>query len=212
MFSIKESVKYGWAKTKENMELVLFATLLILAVGSLSGKMDSNYKGFDFSLLGLIATIFLIIVRIGYNKIFLRIYDGETPKFSEIFKEYRIFWRYLGVSILYPLAILGGLILLIIPGIIWAVRFSFSPLIVVDTKIGPVAAMKESYAITKGSFWKLVLFWISVALLNILGFILFGIGLIISVPVTTFATIYTYRLLSQKKAALAQTLSPQTAA
>ena len=210
MFSIKESIKYGWNKSKEHLELILFTTLLILAVGSIAGGFGDHDKN-NLSLIGVIAVIFGIIIRIGYNKIFLRIHDGETPKFTDIFKEYKTFWRYLGVSILYPLAVVGGLILIIIPGIIWAVRFSFSPIIVIDTKSGPVAAMKESYAITKGNFWKLVLFFFVMALLNLLGFVLFGIGLILSIPVSTMAYIYVYRKLTEAKAGLIENPSPQTA-
>jgi uncharacterized membrane protein len=192
MFSIKESLKYGWAKMKENFQLTLFSTLLLVAVGALT-------KG---RVIGILAAIFMIIVRIGYTKIYLRMDDGEKPKFSDIFNEYSLFWKYLGVSILFPLAVLGGLILLIVPGIIWAVRFSFSMLIVVDSKMGPIAAMKESYALTKGSFWSLLLFWISIGLINFIGLILLGIGLLFTIPVSTFAIIQVYRKLLAKKAAL----------
>lgn len=208
MFSIKETIKYGWNKSKEHLELALFTTLLILAIGGLISMIDDRSQS-DFSLFGFIAVIFMIIIRIGYTKIFLRIYDGESPQFTDIFQEYKTFWRYLGVSILSSLAILGGLILLIIPGIIWAVRFSFSPIIVVDTKIGPIAAMKESYAITKDNFWKILWFWIIIGLINFLGLIFFGIGLLITIPVTTLASIYVYRELSRIKAGLIQNPSPQ---
>lgn len=218
MFSIRESIKYGWQKSKENLELVLFTTFLILAVGSLTSFGDTGGRGYNtglnlpqFSLFGLMVTIFMMIIRIGYTKIFLRIHDGEKPKFVDLFQEYRIFWRYLGVSILVFLAVVGGLILLIIPGLIWLVRFSFSPIIVVDNKIGPVAAMKESYSITKGSFWKILLFWIVLGLFNLLGLICLGIGLLVTVPVSMFASVYVYRSLSKAKAALIETPSPQVA-
>lgn len=213
MFSIKESIKYGWNKAKEHMELALFATLLILAVGSLAGMGDVGGENYNpgLSLLGFIALIFSIIIRIGYTKIFLRIYDGETPKFSDMFQEYKMFWKYLGTSILMPLAILGGLILLIVPGIIWAIRFSLAPIIVIDVRTGPIASMKESYAITRGNFWKLLGYWLVIGLFNLVGLILFGIGLIITIPVSTLASIYVYRELSKAKAGLTQVSSPQTA-
>jgi uncharacterized membrane protein len=203
MFSIKESIKYGWQKFKENVEISLFATLLILAVGALTG----GGKGGGF-LFGILAMVFLIIIRIGYTKIFLRTYDGDKPMFSDIFKEYELFWKYIGVSILVPLVVLGGLLLLVIPGLIWAVRFSFSPIILVDTKSGPVVSMKESYAITKGKFWKLLLFWLTIAGLNILGFLVVGAGLIVSVPVSMLSTIYVYRELSKAKAGVSPTPNP----
>jgi len=201
MFSIKESLKYGWQKSKENMELALYATLIMLAVGWLAGGL---------SPIGLIILIFMIIVRIGYTKMFLRIYDGETPKLGDLFKEYKTFWRYLGVSVLFPLVVLCGTLLLIIPGIIWAIRFSFAPIIVIDNKIGPVKSMKESWAITKGGFWKLLMFWIILAIFNIAGMTFFGIGLLITIPVSTFASVQIYRTLLQKRASLIPTTSPQT--
>ncbi len=204
MFSIKESIKYGWHKAKEHLEVALFATLLVLAVSFLIG--DKR-----LGLVNLLATVFLLIVRIGYTKIFLRIYDSENPKFVDIFQEYKTFWRYLGVCILTMLAVLGGLILIIIPGLIWAVRFSFASIIVVDTKMGVVASMKESYAITKGKFWKLLLFWITIGLFNLLGLIFFGVGLLVTVPVSTLASIYVYRELSKARAGLIQTPSLQVA-
>jgi uncharacterized membrane protein len=204
MFSITESIKYGWAKMKENMQLSLFSTLLMLAVGSVSGGRRGGA-----AVLGILATIFLIIVRIGYTKIFLRMNEGEKPKFSDLFSEYHLFWKYLGVSILTGLAVVGGLILLLLPGIYWAVRFAFSPIILIDTKIGVIASMKESYAITKGSFWSLLLFWIAIIAINFIGVILLGVGLLFTIPVSTFATIQIYRKLSSAKAGV--TVEPQMA-
>ncbi|OHA87213.1 MAG: hypothetical protein A3A96_02670 [Candidatus Zambryskibacteria bacterium RIFCSPLOWO2_01_FULL_39_39] len=204
MFSIKASLKYGWEKFKTNKEIAILTTLLVFAVSSL-GNMDSRSIFWTLAVV-----IFSIIIRIGYTKIFLKISDGENTKFVEIFQEYKIFWRYLGVSILCGLAVLGGLILLIIPGIIWAVRFSFAGLIVVDTNIGPIVAMKESYAITKGKFWKLLGFFVVLGLINILGVLVLIVGLLVSVPVSIFAWIYVYRELSKTKAGLLETSSPQT--
>ncbi|MEK7635096.1 MAG: hypothetical protein AAB446_01535 [Patescibacteria group bacterium] len=199
MFSIKESIMYGWEKTKKHMELALYSTLLILAISWLAGGLSS---------IGLIILIFMIIVNIGYTKIFLKMNDGENPKFSEIFDEYKTFWRYLGTCMLLILIIVSGLVLFIIPGIFWAVRFAFASLIVIDTKLGPKAALKESWAITKGSFWKILWFCIISSFANFLGAVLAGVGLLVTIPVTTFAFIYFYRWLSQKKAGLATT-SPQ---
>lgn len=210
MFSIKESFRYGWQKSKENIKLVLLATIIVLAVGAFAGEIGDRDSGqLGSSLLSLLVLIFLIIIEIGYKKIFLKIYDIENPKLSEIFQEYRVFWKYVGVSILTSLAVLGGLVLFIIPGIFWAVRFSFAPFIVIDTKSGSIVAMKESYAITKGSFWKILLFWITVGLLNIAGIIAFGLGLLITVPVTTLACVFIYRTLSKNKAGLVETPTVQ---
>jgi hypothetical protein len=197
MFSISESISYGWQKMKENMKYSLLSTLLLGVIAAISGM--ENILGFVFVIVGL-------FVRIGYTKVYLRMNEGEKLEigniFKDIFKEYALFWKYLGVSILHGLVIMGGLILLIIPGIFWAVRFAFSPIILIDTKGGVIASMKESYAITKGSFWSLLGFWIVVIIINIVGFFLLGVGMLFSFPISTFAAIHVYRKLSAAKAAV----------
>src|SRR3989344_757157 len=205
MFSIQESFRSGWQKFKSHIELSLLTTLLLLALGSLVGRGGEHRGAF---ILGLAMTVFLIILRIGYTKIFLRLHDGESPKFLEIFQEYKPFWKYLGVSILYPLVVFAGLILVIIPGIFWAVRFSLSPIILIDMRVGPIKAMRDSWALTRGKFWKLLGFWIVTAILNVLGFVIFGIGLLVTIPVSTLAAIYVYRELSKRLAPTTEGLTP----
>ena len=203
MFRIQEAIKYGWDKFKANLQLSILTTLLTVIVGFVGDK--------TYWFIGIVMIVASIIIRIGYTKIFLKITDGESPKFAEIFQEYPLFWKYAGVSILQGLAMIGGIILLIIPGIIWGVRFSFAGLILIDTRTSPMSAMKESYAITKGKFWQVFWFLIVVGLINILGFIAFGIGLLVSIPISLFAQIYVYRELSKAKAGLIETVSPQSA-
>lgn len=203
MFSIQESLKYGWEKFKANLELVLLTTLFTLVLGFVGDKIHW--------VISVILIVVSIIVRIGYTKLFLRMSDDETPKFVDIFKEYRLFWKYLVTSILQGLAILGGLILLIIPGIIFAIKYSFAPLILIDTKIDPIGAMKESTVLTKDKKWSLLGFYSVLALVNIAGILALGVGLLVSIPVSMFAHIFVYRELTKSKAGVLQTASPQSA-
>ena len=61
-----------------------------------------------------------------------------------------LFWKYIWTSILYLLIILGGMFLLIIPGIIWGIRYIFAPYLVIMEGIGGREALSRSKAITKG--------------------------------------------------------------
>jgi hypothetical protein len=87
----------------------------------------------------------------------------------------------------------AGLVLLILPGIIFAM-FMFANFIVVDRELGPIEAMKESSRITRGKRWTLL--WLSLAILviNLLGLIALVVGLLVSVPVTWLALAHAYRL------------------
>ena len=46
--------------------------------------------------------------------------------------------------------------------------------------------------VSKGYFWKIVLFSIMLALLNLCGAILLGIGLLVTIPISLFATAHFY--------------------
>lgn len=72
-------------------------------------------------------------------------------------ESYRFGFKRLGsvilVSLLVGLAILGGLILLVIPGIIFAVLLAVSvPVLIVENRRGR-AAMSRSWNLVKGHFW-----------------------------------------------------------
>jgi len=56
----------------------------------------------------------------------------------------------MAAAVLVSLAVMGGLILLVIPGIIFSLGFYFSTTIVAVEELGPVAAMKRSWRLTKG--------------------------------------------------------------
>jgi len=85
-----------------------------------------------------------------------------------------------------------GFILLIIPGVLFAIAYQFSGYFMVDGELGVRAAMKKSWRATKGLRWKL--FWLSilVGLLNILGLAVVGIGLFVTVPLTSLVLGHVY--------------------
>jgi hypothetical protein len=83
-----------------------------------------------------------------------------------------IFWPLILVGILVGLATLGGLILLVLPGIYLAVRLMFAQIAVIDGGKKGTAALKDSWALTKNRFW--VIFW-----RQIVGAVVFGLLLVI---------------------------------
>ncbi|HET7099452.1 MAG TPA: hypothetical protein VFI61_04450 [Patescibacteria group bacterium] len=75
---------------------------------------------------------------------------------KELFKvAWKKLWGFSLVSILTLLAIFGGIILLVIPGIIFSVWFYFSKFIFMEGKTGIVDSLKKSKALIKGRFWKI---------------------------------------------------------
>ncbi len=71
----------------------------------------------------------------------------------------------LGASILYVLAIIFGMILLIVPGIIISVYWILYAIAVVADRKGPVQSLGYSYQLIKGYWWR------SAAILGVMGII-----------------------------------------
>lgn len=216
MFSIKESFKLGWEKTRANFWKVVGFAFVALVPSIITSILNGIREGSDSVLIMIIATLLTIafnvvaiVIGIGLMKIFLRMYDGENPRAGEILSTQGVFWKYLGGSILYALVVFGGIILFIIPGIVWAVKYCFTPIIIVDTKAGPITALKESGRLAQGTKWRLLGFMILSAIIVMAGYAIVLVGALVTTPIVLFAWVHIYRKLSSAKASLAETSSPQ---
>lgn len=76
--------------------------------------------------------------------------DDVKLTFKEALKK---LWPFSLLSILVSLMVGGGLILLIIPGIIFSVWFGFAKYIFVDKKLGVMESIRTSRALVKERFW-----------------------------------------------------------
>jgi len=195
-FSIEDVLKGGWHKTKEHFLFLFLTGLVYFVISMVLGSVNEG----DFpvnTLSFLISVIFGVLFQVGMIKILMRITGNEKPDAHQFLAiTPGEFFRYIGCSILYGLAILGGLILLIIPGIIIGIRLQFGYYFLIDKKMGPVEALKASWGATRGQTWDLFLFTLVTIAINIIGVLLLGLGLIITIPVTLIAVAYIYRAVS----------------
>ena len=121
------------------------------------------------------------------------------------------FLSLLGISILVGLGVAIGFMLLIVPGIILALRWAVAvPACVVENK-GPLESMRRSAELTKGHRWKIFGVWVLIAIVAIIILIMVGVfaglgavvaqGLgrvliagVISLILTAIVTAYSYVL------------------
>jgi hypothetical protein len=81
------------------------------------------------------------------------ILDGKKPQAEPWKNAIPLILPSILISILTILSVLGGLILLIIPGIFIAIRLSFVQVALIQDGQRGTNALKASWAITKGRFW-----------------------------------------------------------
>ncbi len=142
-----------------------------------------------------------ILIGIGVIKMSILASRDQDPKFEELFAHGRLMLPYLLGSIAYGLAVLGGLFLLIIPGIIFMVMLALYPYFIIDKNMGPIQSLKASRSLTKGVRFKLLGFWALLMLVNLGGVLCLIIGLVFTLPATYIASAYVYdQLLSSEEA------------
>jgi len=200
-FSDGEAILFGWKTMKDNLGLfigILITMILVNVLPDIIG--DAMEK--KIPVLSIVAYVVFgilnLIITIGLLKIVLRFCDNEKPRFAELFSCYRLFFKYLFSTILYMLIVFGGFILLIVPGIIWSIKFQFYPYLIIDKGMGPVEALKASALITKGVKWELLGFGLIVGIINLLGVFCLVIGVFATVPATWVAYAFVYRKLLEQ--------------
>ncbi len=191
-FSIKESFRSGWEIYKQHTSVIFLATLILAAVNIVADK--THGVSFGAWFLWVPVTIVVAALHIGWTKLLLKIRDGEAGSLRELVAHGNLLLKYFSTLILFVIGALIGLIL-IIPGIYFIVRYQFAILLVIDKNLGVTDAFKESTRLTNGVKWKLIGFSLIAFLINVLGALPFGIGLLITMPLTTLAHMYIYRKL-----------------
>jgi hypothetical protein len=149
-----------------------------------------TYLSVGFSLLWL-AIILIIgtIAQIMSNAAQLRAAQNQDFDFKHLWQAAREQGlQLLGLYIVMGIIFSIGLVLLIIPGLIFIRRYLFAPYVMIDKKTGIFDSLSESAALSKinpGSVWGVIGVLFLIGLLNILPYIgglaAFGFGVLYSV-------------------------------
>lgn len=195
-FSIGEAISYGWAAFKKQPGPLLLVVLVVFIVSGIFNGLgyafDSVVLQFVFQLLSIFVSI---VISMGLIRVGLKITRGETAEVGDLFSTEHL-GQYIGASILFTIIFTIGLILCIIPGIIAAVVLGFFGFAVIDRGADVTSSLSISADITQGHRGTLFGFYIVLGLLNLLGALLCGVGLLVTYPVSIVAVAYAYRKIS----------------
>jgi hypothetical protein len=198
-FSIRDAYRKSWGLWKTHWKLMVSTTAVFIVLNWLIP--DENKGGNSLWLVGLIAAVINLILYLGWIKMLFKVYDHVPTRFVEIFQHAALFWKVVGVSILFGLMVVLGFILLIIPGVYFYLKYQFALFAVIDRpKIHIKEAFQESARLTEGVKWKLLGFGFINVLVIVLGAVTV-IGELLTLPLATLAVIYVYRHLHAKKEA-----------
>jgi uncharacterized membrane protein len=204
-FSIQSLLSFGWQTFRKRPWFFVGATVVIALIYLIAGLI---IDAIDYLIapesegrtpIGSVLDLGLNnLITMGVTAFYLDAHDSpETVTLSSIW-HLRPFWKFLGATVLASLAVILGLVLLIVPGIIFMLMFMFADFIVIDRELGPIEAMKESARITRGYRWVLLGFALITVLINVLGLLALVVGFLVAVPVTSLAFVHAYRVLQAR--------------
>ena len=175
---------FGWDTMKKYfLDLFLVSAIvgaILIPLGmisSLDGKETAG--GVLLQIFSFAYWILLLSpILFGAAFLFLNAVRGRAIEVKDMFL---VFEDYLNVVLagLLKGTIIGiGVVLLLVPGIIFACRLAFVRYLVMDRKMEPVAAVKESWKLTQGHAWDIFLMGLLAVPIAIAGLICFGVGII----------------------------------
>jgi len=198
-FSVGEVIKLGWHAMRESLGFfvaLLISTFVIQFIPALFGQYFLREGQVTLSIVfKVIQFIMGILISIGLVNISLKFADGGKGTFRDLFSRSLVFFQFFVANFFYFIIVLAGLLLLVIPGIIWALKFQLFPYFIVEKGVGPIEALKLSAKATAGAKWDIFAFDVLVTVINIMGILCLGIGLFATAPTLLVASALVYRKL-----------------
>ncbi|MDD5043490.1 MAG: hypothetical protein PHD51_02345 [Patescibacteria group bacterium] len=137
---------------------LLIATLL-LSFSPLLGV--SVWASVILAILGILIGVVSILTNIVLMKSLVGFYKNETVNLKEDFqKSWGKFWVVFAGSMVVSWLTLGGVILLVIPAIIFYVWFSFCLYFIILENKTILESLKSSKDLVKGNWWKIFWRWV----------------------------------------------------
>jgi uncharacterized membrane protein len=199
-FTISEAVTYSWNACLRNAGSYLLVSFVVFVGNTVVVLLAAanNTAGFQlaFELLGALIDLLLLL---GLIRASLDVVDGATPRLGTVFRPDG-YGPYLVASIFFLVGTYLGLIL-IVPGLVFAVIFQFYGYVVAEhPDIAATAALRRSAEITRGARLRLIGLAVVLVCLNLAG-ALCVVGLIVTYGISALALAYVYRVLSDQPVA-----------
>jgi len=184
---VGSSYSNGWQQLKKYFLELLLITVIGMVIGTPFGlfRIDVDTIGAGAAILGIFGFAYglLLVQPVDYGISFanLRAARGDKLEIKDMFEAFKDYINVVLANLLSGAIIAIGLVLLIVPGIIFACKLAFVPYLVIDRKMEAVEAVKESWRMTGGHAWKVFFIGVLAVLLSIAGLICFGVGIIFAI-------------------------------
>ncbi len=217
-FSVGEAFNWAWNTfTKNAVALIVPALVYGLLIGvavallTLSQNMttatssdDYDFTfttsltgpGYGLMILGyLVAYAVSAFAQSAFLSGCLDLADGRAVTIGSFFKPRNLGMVFLAVLIVEVLTSIASA-LCFVPGLVLGIFTQFTVPFVIDRSESAIKGFTSSFSLAGSNFVNALLVWLVAFASFLVGFLLFGIGLLVAAPVASLVIIYAYRKLS----------------
>ena len=187
---IGRAISRGWALVRDNMGVLVGATVLgwLITVG--------------LAFVPVVGWAVGIVLLGGLDYMFIRRIRGEAVQIGDVFAGFNLAFLHLTLAGLVKWLLTSlGFVLCILPGIYLGVGYVFALPLVVDKKMEFWPAMEVSRRVVHRHWWSIFALVIVSGLIAGAGFLVCGVGALVTVPVASASLMYAYEDLFGPEAA-----------
>jgi uncharacterized membrane protein len=220
---VGDAFSWGWTKFTQQVGPFLLGVLAYLAVivvvsavlfavilGGTVASVDPDTQelrngagvGLVFGYLVVLAVVLLLsaFMQAGVTRASLEVADGRRIEVGTFFR-FDEFGKVVVAALLVGLGTAVGVLLFVLPGLVFAFFAQFTLFFVIDKRLAPVDAIRASFTLVTRNLGAVVLLFLAVYAANLVGSALCGIGQLVSFPVGLLATTWMYRRLQNEPVA-----------
>lgn len=156
---IKQAIQLFFKRENMSYFLKIYSVGMILSAFMLfATSIEQQVQDWLYFSLFLMALFIGLWSEVAGYEAVRRVGSGESSLyFKDTYKKaLKLLLKFFVVGVLYGIFVLLGLVLLIVPGIIFAIWWMFSSWIVVDRNLTIKQTFIESKSLIKGRFWKVL--------------------------------------------------------
>lgn len=197
-FPIRENLKRAWSLFAHHAKYFLLLAVIMLVLNIASD--ENKYIHDIISFVAVLLSIFWSYVSISSALAVVEGRDGMLS-FDALklhFPSLRAYVTFIGLMIVLAIMVLAGLVMLVIPGIYFTIRFAFAQFVFVDKKGSIKESLRTSWRMVKGDiFWTVLLSMLVIILGAFLSVLLTPLIMFVIFPIAIIFMALLYRALKQ---------------
>ena len=181
-------ILFRMASNLFGMGLTLGSIRIILdVIGGVETKIENLFNSFQLLIpyIGayLLFSLGMLLLYIPFSRLIISTDSGLKLVESFLSGDIDVLIQLMAYGINF-----NYLFLYLLPCFYMWIKIQFFPYFIISKEMGPIEALKKSYEITEGQSVNLVLFFMTLTMINLLGLIPLGLGLVFTIPFSLVAT------------------------